>query len=107
MEEIFFEGVKLNSPIEKSIHQVICLIYIRYGICIGLNVQEVVGSPHEDKKEWMCTKAIKREEGQIYCPKKNTQNKNEFHSFWSNKQLSQRPSFSGGNKFWSILFQSQ
>ena len=27
-------------------------------------------SPHEDKKEWMCTKAIKREEGQIYCPKK-------------------------------------
>lgn len=100
MEEIFFEGVKLNSPIEKSIHQVICLIYIRYGICIGLNVQEVVGSPHEDKKEWMCTKAIKREEGQIYCPKKkHTQNKNEFHSFWSNKQLSQRPSFSGGNKF--------
>lgn len=100
MEEIFFEGVKLNSPIEKSIHQVICLIYIRYGICIGLNVQEVGRSPHEDKKEWMCTKAIKREEGQIYCPrKKNTQNKNKFNSFWSNKQLSQRPSFSGGNKF--------
>lgn len=51
MEEIFFEGVKLNSPIEKSIHQVICLIYIQYGICIGLNVQEVGRSPHEDKKE--------------------------------------------------------
>ena len=51
MEEIFFEGVKLNSPIAKSINQVICLIYIQYGICIGLNVQEVGRSPHEDKKE--------------------------------------------------------
>ena len=35
----------------------------------------------------------------IVQKKKNTQNTNKFNSFWSNKQLSQRASFSGGNIF--------
>ena len=35
----------------------------------------------------------------IVQKKKNTQNKDKFNSFWSNMQLSQRASFSGGNIF--------